>query len=302
MAFMFLREINADIPGTRPGGALVARGCAVLPRVHAVMWHQLSHCAVAGTAAFAGAVLVAYRALAHRHRDPSRGEARPPAGDRPRHGRGDRRDGRDRRRLLLVPPGHAGRGARPGAASGTRRSATTSSSAPAPRCWGRSRWATTRGSAPTRWCWSRCRPTPRWSASRPARSIASCRALGAAFRPVRHAVRRQPRSAAARPRRAARRAGRAGGAHRPAGAAGAGAAAPGEQTPQPGGRSCRRATSDAAFHPRPLCRDGDGRSGHAPGASAASAGRSAWPRSPRGSSSACPIWSNCSASCAAPGW
>ena len=44
-----------------------------------------------------------------RHRDSSRGAHRPRLLHRPRHGRGDRRDGRDRRRRDAVPRGHAGR-------------------------------------------------------------------------------------------------------------------------------------------------------------------------------------------------
>ena len=72
------------------------------------MWHRLSHWLWRHGFLLAGRFSSHIAPLADRHRDPSRGQAGPPAGDRPRHGRGDRRDRRDRRRLLPVPPGHLG--------------------------------------------------------------------------------------------------------------------------------------------------------------------------------------------------
>ena len=114
----------------------------------------------------------------------------------------------------------------------------------------------------------RCPTTPPWSASRPARSIASCHAgpQGAGLRSLRHPVRRQPRSAAARPRQM----------HCELAELEARVARGWPRSRCASGR--QRRSRHATLHPRPLCGDGDGGS-RLPPDLAANAARSAWPRS-----------------------
>ena len=176
MAFMFLRETIRTYRERDPAARSSLEVLLCYPGVHAVMWHRLSHWLWHARLAPARAVLLAYRPLADRHRDPSRRQARPAAGDRPRHGRGDRRDRRGRRRLLFLPPGHAGRGAhqrRQAAPDGRQQRDHRRRRQGAGADHGRRQRP---GRLQRRRAGQRCRPTPPWSACRPARSIASCRA------------------------------------------------------------------------------------------------------------------------------
>ena len=211
--------------------------------------------AMAARSVPAGPLFLPYRPLADRDRDPSGRQARPAAGDRPRHGRGDRRDRGNRRRLLPVSSGH------PRGRPHQRRQA-------APDRWQQRDHRRRREGAGTdqggrqrpgrlqrRRARQRARQHHRGGHPGPAgRSRADARPQCAGLRSLRHPVRRQPRSAAARPRPDALRAGRTGGAGAAAGR--------GADAPAPGGGG----VGGAALHPRPLRGDGDGRSGHPPDA------------------------------------
>ena len=73
-------------------------------------------------------------------------------------GRGDRRDGRDRRQRDALPGRDAGRHRLRARQAPSRRWATTWSSAPAPSCSARSRWALRARSARTPWSSTTCPP------------------------------------------------------------------------------------------------------------------------------------------------
>ena len=109
MAFMFLRETIRTYRERDPAArsSLEVLLCYPGPACRHVA--SVVTLAMAARPAPAGPLLLPYRPLADRHRDPSGRQDRPAAGHRPRHGRGDRRDRRDRRRLLPVPSGHLGR-------------------------------------------------------------------------------------------------------------------------------------------------------------------------------------------------
>ena len=130
---MLLKNLRDEIDAT------LARDPAARSRLEVVLCYPgLPRAAVPPPGALAVAARLAARSAAScrisadadRHRDPSRGTDRQAPVHRPRHGRGDRRDRRDRRRLHAL----SGRDARrhladPRRKSGTRRSATASSSA-----------------------------------------------------------------------------------------------------------------------------------------------------------------------------
>ena len=76
MAFMFLREMVRTYRERDPAARSSLEVLLCYPGVHAVMWHKLSHALWRARLHCSRPLLVPYRALAHRHRDPSRGEAR----------------------------------------------------------------------------------------------------------------------------------------------------------------------------------------------------------------------------------
>jgi serine O-acetyltransferase len=78
------------------------------PGFHALTLHR-SRTGYGAHACAGWRVSFAFHALAHRHRDPSRGNHRAPGLHRPRHGRGHRRDGGDRGRMHAVSRRHPGR-------------------------------------------------------------------------------------------------------------------------------------------------------------------------------------------------
>ena len=127
----------------RPRAVDSSRIALVYPGLHAIWSYRLAHrmwreprAAVAGPAALAAGP------VAHRYRDPSRRDDRPPVLHRPRHGRGDRRDRRGRRRRDALPRRDAGRPVAARRASATPRSGQRDRRRRAPRCSARCRSAT----------------------------------------------------------------------------------------------------------------------------------------------------------------
>ena len=110
MAFMFLRETIRTYRERDPAARSWLEVLLCYPGLHAVMWHRLSHWLWQHRLYLLG------RFSSHIARwltgieiHPGRQDRAAP-GDRPRHGRGHRRDRRGGRRLLLLPPGHPRRG------------------------------------------------------------------------------------------------------------------------------------------------------------------------------------------------
>jgi len=96
-------------PGARSCRQVAVRGRHLLPGPARLVDPALRACLLGARIQVAGALRLAHRPLRHRHRDPPRRHFRPARLHRPRHGRGDRRDGRDRRRLHHLPGRDAGR-------------------------------------------------------------------------------------------------------------------------------------------------------------------------------------------------
>ncbi len=142
--FARLREDIASVFDRDPAARSTWEVLTCYPGFHALLLHRLAQLALAGSAALAGALHVAFRALADRHRDPSGRDHRPPLVHRPRHGRGHRRDRRDRRRLHALSRRHPGRHLLEQGQAPSDPGAMAWSSARAPRCSDRSPWARAR--------------------------------------------------------------------------------------------------------------------------------------------------------------
>jgi tRNA/rRNA methyltransferase len=107
--FSRLREDIACIRERDPAARSTWEVLTCYPGLHALMLHRWAHAFWRGAGAGWAGSLSHIGALPHRHRDPPRRHHRPARVHRPRHGRGDRRDGRDRRRLHHLPGRDAGR-------------------------------------------------------------------------------------------------------------------------------------------------------------------------------------------------
>ena len=134
--FAHLREEIAVVFERDPAARTTWEVITCYPGFHALLLHRAAHRLWGLGAQMACAFPLPSVALADRHRDPSRRADRPPLLHRSRHGRGDRRDRRDRRRLHALPRRHARRHVLEQGQAPSRRSATASSSAPAPRSSG----------------------------------------------------------------------------------------------------------------------------------------------------------------------
>ncbi len=149
-----IAEIRRDVAAAQTRDP-AARGVAAIeilatwPGVHALLAHRIAHALYRRSGAARSARDRRRRAIGHRDRDPPGGEDRRRLLHRPRDGRRDRRDGRDRRQRDALPGRDAGRHRVCDGQAPSRPCRTTSRSDRARSCSARSPSVTARRSAPT---------------------------------------------------------------------------------------------------------------------------------------------------------